>query len=121
MFRAALLIALVFSLLSFTSNAQDSRPRSFPCFTAHGRYAIYSGDGQVELWIIGTHRLLRPVKGDETLQEKLRGVENEKALYGDFTICPLEKDTAGAMRNVAIKGWTNLRFGPPSHRQSGTD
>jgi len=93
----------------------------FPCVTVHGRYAVHIADGQEEIWVIGTHRLLRPVKGSEPLQEKLRGIENEKALYGDFTVCPLEKDRPGSMRNVRIEAWKNLKFGPPSRRQSGTD
>lgn len=93
----------------------------FPCFSVHGRYAVYTGDGMEELWIIGTHRLLLPVRGTELLEDKLRGSEHDKALYGDFTVCPLEKDTPGAMRKVAIQGWKNLKIGPPSSRQSGTD
>jgi hypothetical protein len=78
--------------------------QSFSCFTVHGRYAVYSADGMEEIWVIGTHRLLFPVQGTEPLQDMLRGVENDKALYGDFTVCPLEKGTPGAMRKVSIKG-----------------
>jgi hypothetical protein len=74
-----------------------------------------------EIWVVGTHRLLFPVRGTEKLEDKLRGAENDKALYGDFTICPLEKDTPGTMRKVSIKGWKNLKLGPPSSRQAGTD
>ena len=116
---------LLLPVLTVAQQKSDKPPSAeeqpFPCFTVHGRYAVYSADGQEEIWVIGTHRLLRPVKGSEPLQEKLRGIENEKALYGDFKVCPLEKDTPGSMRNVSIEAWKNLELGPPSSRQSGTD
>src|SRR5215469_3395367 len=95
-------IGLVFALLFLASVLTTAQRKPQECFTVHGRYAVYIADGQEEIWIIGTHRLLRPVKGSEPLQEKLHGIENQKALYGDFTVCPLEKDTPGSMRNVRI-------------------
>ena len=124
--RIGLVWALLFLPVLTVAQQKSDKPPSaeeqpFPCFTVHGRYAVYIADGQEEIWVIGTHRLLRPVKGSDPLQQKLLGIENEKALYGDFTVCPLEKDTPGAMRNVRIETWKNLRFGPPSRRQSGND
>jgi len=123
--RFALAFTFLFVASLLTATRQDSQKPpiaegQFPCFTVHGRYAVYTADGQEEIWVIGTHRLLRPVRGSEPLQEKLRVIENEKALYGDFTVCPLEKDTPGSMRNVRVESWKNLKFGPPSRRQSGT-
>ena len=37
------------------------------CFRMHARYRIYTGDGQVALWPVGTHRLLGVVSGDEPM------------------------------------------------------
>ena len=77
---------------------------------------MYTGDGQETLWPVGTHRLLRPKSGTEPL-EKLLGPDEDYLrnadtyfIFGDFLVCPLEKDTLGAERNVCIRSARNLKL-----------
>ena len=84
------------------------------CFNIHGRFAVYTGDGQQVLWPIGTHRLLRVISGQEIpckLLDDCLNIETlgDYSVFGDFVVCPLEKDTPGAMRSVSIKSARNLR------------
>lgn len=70
-------------------------------------------DCQVVLWPVGTHRLLRVTSGDMPLCKILDDCSIETVgdyvVFGDFVVCPLEKDTPGAMRSVCIKSARNLR------------
>ena len=84
------------------------------CFNVHGRFAVYTGDGQQVLWPIGTHRLLRVISGFEIPCRLLDDCSNIQTVgdyfvFGDFVVCPLEKDTPGAMRSVSMKSARNLR------------
>ena len=87
-------------------------PSCGKCFAFRGRFAVYTGDGQETLWPVGTHRLLRPVSGTDTLY-KLLGNDpdylDDYFIFGDFVVCPLEKDVPGQMRNVCIKSARNLK------------
>jgi len=87
------------------------------CFRVHARYSIYTGDSQVELWPVGTHRLLGVVSGDESTIKVLSGgnpgnmpeAANEYDVFGDFVVCPLAKEVSGKRRAVCIKNAENLR------------
>jgi hypothetical protein len=65
------------------------------------------------LWPVGTHRLLRVTSGLEPLCKLLDDCSihtvGDYFVFGDFVVCPLEKDTPGAMRSVCIKVAKNLR------------
>jgi hypothetical protein len=85
------------------------------CFTVHGRYAIYNGGSpQTRIWIIGSKRLLGVgdlIEGEDdpwipaNLKSHLRlGVE----IFGDFEVCPLAKEQAGAMRTVCVESASHL-------------
>ena len=99
--------------------AQDSCTQSSygECFRFHGRFTVYTADGQEVLWPVGTHRLLRAESGTEPLLNFLDGNDIRKlernasdyVIFGDFVVCPLEKEIPGAMRNVCIKSSRNLR------------
>jgi hypothetical protein len=88
------------------------------CFAFHGRFTVYTGDGQEVLWPVGTRRFLRAESGDEPLLNFLAGnnmknlVRNadDYVIFGDFVVCPLEKETPGAIRSVCIKNFKNLRL-----------
>jgi hypothetical protein len=109
------LIALS-GLCACSTLTQDLRAQSSngKCFNVHGRFAVYTGDGQQVLWPIGTHRLLRVISGLEIPCRLLDDCSNIQTVgdyfvFGDFVVCPLEKDTPGAMRSVSIKSARNLR------------
>lgn len=103
-------------LFAFSTLAQDLCAQSSDgkCFKVHGRFAVYTGDGQQVLWPIGTHRLLRVISGLEIPCRVLDDCSNIQTVgdyfvFGDFVVCPLEKDTPDAMRGVSIKSARNLR------------
>ena len=80
------------------------------------RYAVYTGDGVRELWPIGSRRTLWVEDGDDKPVDKLIPDHEDKALYGEFTVCPLEPEKPGAMRHVRITSWKDLKYGPPRRR-----
>lgn len=90
----------------------DESSSSDKCFAFHGRFAVYTGDSQKTLWPVGTHRLLRPDYGSEPLL-KLLGDDistlDDYFIFGDFVVCPLEKEIPGHLRSVYIKSARNLR------------
>jgi len=109
------LVALA-CLFACPALAQDSCGQSSygKCFNFHGRFAVYTGDSQVVLWPVGTHRVLRVMSGLELPCKLLDDCSNIQTVgdyfvFGDFVVCPLEKDTPGAMRSVCIKSARNLR------------
>jgi len=66
------------------------------------------------LWQVGTHRFFRVASGFELPCKLLDDCSNIQTVgdyyvFGDFVVCPLEKDTPGAMRSVSIKSARNLR------------
>jgi hypothetical protein len=87
------------------------------CWRVHARFTVYTGNAQEVLWPVGTHRLLRVVRGDERLLKVLIGGNDDNfvqmadryELFGDFEVCPLENDVPGAMRDVCIKKAENLK------------
>jgi hypothetical protein len=85
------------------------------CFTVHGRYALYNGGSpQTRIWIVGSKRLLGVedlMEGEDdpwipaNLKSHLRpGVD----IFGDFEVCPLAKEQAGAMRAVCVESASHL-------------
>ena len=89
------------------------------CRHIHARFTVYTGDGQEILWPVGTHRLLRSVSDNEPLYTVIMGgkkfeshefdeMAGEYSVMGDFVVCPREKETPGAMRNVCIQTADNL-------------
>ena len=110
-----LLLLACLTLSTASAVAQETCAESLACgkcFAFHGRFAVYTGDGQETLWPVGTHRLLRPKSGTDPLYKLLRNdVSNldDYVIFGDFVVCPLEKEIPGQMRNVCIKSARNLR------------
>jgi hypothetical protein len=110
-------IAVLVAFMSWVVLASPQSQPEFPCYTIHARYMFYTGDGVRELWPIGSHRKLWVEAGDEELMHKLGLDHPEKdALYGDFSVCPLEADKPGVMRHVRIASWNHLRYGPAPRR-----
>jgi len=113
------LLPLVFLALCVGASCQDSNKceetKAGKCFTFHGRYRVYTGDGNVALWRIGTHRLLGVVATDPTIDDALTealGDPDQFDLFGDFTVCPLAADIKGAERPVCVKAMRRLKRFP---------
>jgi len=80
------------------------------CFKIHARYREYTGDGQFAIWPVGSRRYLRPLYGDEMIRERFEDKLDNNDVFGDFELCPLEKEIAGKERNVCIKEARNLHL-----------
>jgi hypothetical protein len=72
------------------------------CFTIHGRISVYNGSGVRRIWRIGTKRMLY-VPDEFAIPESLRELTMGVDIYGDFLICPLEKQKPGHMQRVCIE------------------
>lgn len=113
--RFSISVTLLASCLAVAAAGQQSQP-AFPCYTVRARYTIYEADGVRELWPIGSRRTLWVEDGDDKLADKLIADHQNKALYGEFTVCPLEPEKPGAMRHVRITSWKDLKYGPLRRR-----
>jgi hypothetical protein len=101
--RFALLLGLF--LLSSAACAAPTEP----CREIHGRAILYTGDGQLSIWHIGTHHIFM-ILDDESysLLAQYMPIEalpeaGSKALFADFTICPTEKYVRGAAQPAVVK------------------
>ena len=80
------------------------------CFKHRGRLSTQNGVGQM-LWLVGTKRIV--AVGNSELPEYLSKYldmtsPDHSDIYGDYEICPLERDHPGHMRDVCITGGTRL-------------
>jgi len=89
-----------------------------PCQRIHGRAILYTGDGQLRIWHIGTHHTFRP---DERLDSSddfepswdkvlhllsggQKGPEafDDRALFADFVVCPTRPYREGASQTAIV-------------------
>lgn len=80
------------------------------CFRHHGRLSSQNGV-TLMIWLLGTRRIVK-------VENEVADVPNGKYLemtspehsyiYGDFEICPLERDRPGHMRSVCVVGAEKL-------------
>ena len=71
--RALLIGSLVLFIASRTFAAGSCEEVGYgKCYKVHARYTVYTGDGQIALWPVGTHRLLYPASGAESLYTSSR-------------------------------------------------
>jgi hypothetical protein len=77
-----------------------------PCQEIHGRAILYSGDGFLEIWHIGTHHTFFVVdeKSTDLIMKYIpyESIDRQKALFADFTICPTEKFIQGASQPTLV-------------------
>jgi hypothetical protein len=85
------------------------------CRIIHGRAHLYSGDGQLRIWHIGTRHDFEPdeaswpivmswltegtKKGDS---EKFASPESNLMLFGDFKVCPTQPFRQGSVQQAKI-------------------
>jgi hypothetical protein len=88
-----------------------------PCRVIHGRARIYTGDGNLRIWHIGTDHEFEPADGADwdrftkiLLPHGLSGTQYD--LYADFTICPTEPFKAGSVQRVIVKAIKHPRVVP---------
>ena len=91
------------------------------CFTIRGRMSLANGTPGVRIWILGTPRILGVLQQDQRFDDlprnirtvwAARGDEWNTSLFGNFRVCPIERDKPGYMRMVNVVGGTALRVMP---------
>ena len=85
------------------------------CFTVRGRLSVYNGAPALRIWRLGTKRILGvseqrfAVAGYRNVPENIRTqVDQDKALFGDYLVCPFTKPKENEMQMVCIEKVTNL-------------
>jgi hypothetical protein len=123
--RRVLHLAAVLSLLGFHAMADElgRSCRTSPnlegaCFTVHGRLFLANGTPRVRIALVGTNRILgvldRQVRGesDEVIPTAVKVLLTSDPsfvdVYGDYEVCPFEKDSTGSMRTVCIERASHL-------------
>lgn len=111
-------VVIAFLLMFFVSRAAATECRDDPqvieqCVTVHGRIRV-SASLLIELWPIGTKRLLQVPYATEGLWNRYLPPNVRDKLtpynevFGDFEICPFEHDQPGVMRSVCIESGSRL-------------
>ena len=87
------------------------------CFWVHGRLMAYNGTPTFRLWPSGGHRLLGIECGErgcgeaaQVLPQKLLKYDPGfgRILWGDFRVCPLDRERAGWMLMVRLSDARNV-------------
>ena len=110
------LLACMFCITSVAGGSDSCvRTKFGECFAIHGRYDLHIADGVEVLQPAGTHRLLRAMSGTKPIYTILCdrpfpcATASEFYIFGDFVVCPLQKDVPGEMRQVCVQHARNLR------------
>lgn len=91
-------LTAVLLLTSISASATEK------CHEVHGRAVYYSGDGQLRIWHIGTHHEFSIDEGSPSwnLLLDILGNDGSKALYADFTVCPISGFVRGEAQEAAV-------------------
>lgn len=82
-----------------------------PCITVHGRLSRFSDNAPLQIWPVGTSRLLGVQTADSPFYlpvacrvpaELDHTVDLETAIYADFVLRPLTPPRPGVMQRVCI-------------------
>jgi hypothetical protein len=101
-----------------TANAQS-------CYRTHGRLGCGNGTPSCRLWKVGTHRTLGIYSGPSELgKDDLDnehpefpadveraldlGTPNQRRIFADFEVCPLEPEKTGTMQAACIEAAENI-------------
>jgi len=116
-----LILAFLFLMLIFSNEAGSAEAEgkksckehpmlSGPCFKIRGRMSLFNGSFPIQIWPVGTHRMLAIGGGEflldgyENLPESLEKQLNwHNAMFADFTVCPLTPHKPGHMRQVCVE------------------
>ena len=107
--RLSLPILLLFALCVPTALALE------PCRQVHGRARLYTADGQLRIWQIGSHHEFEPA--DKASWGKLQNIMlphgvsgTQYDLYADFTLCPTKPFKGGSVQPAIVKGIQHKRL-----------
>jgi hypothetical protein len=93
-------------------------PSAGPCFTVHGRLAVWNGAPAIRIAVSGSHRILGVHNPEGTADgpglvppqvRALIGADGSGRVSGDYRVCPLAPDLPGRMRPVWIQNAHGLR------------
>jgi len=119
--RPTLALTALLLLTPITATAAE------PCQTFHGRARLYSADGQLRIWHIGTHHEFMPSREadqdewghgwDRVINILNRGnlapaTPTTLQLFADFTVCPIEPFRQGAAQSASVKSIHHARVTP---------
>jgi hypothetical protein len=89
----------------------------------HGRAHLYSGDGQLRIWHIGTHHEYKPDESSARMVEgwldagvadsdklKCASPASTVYLFADFLICPTKPFRKGAVQRAKIKSASRRHY-----------
>jgi len=105
--RMRQVVVLCFVNLLFSVCAQSAEP----CQEIHGRATLYTGDGQLMIWNIGTHHefwILDDASWDKIFKYIPNG--GGKDLFADFTVCPTKPFKKGAAQPAVVQSIRNPRL-----------
>lgn len=108
-----------FLALGIAQAVQSAQNAEYPygCYWVTGRLFASNGAPGIRLWPRRTNRLLGIVckqrgcgNPEELLPPKLLkfGLNFDRSLWGDFRVCPLEKEREGWMRMVRLVDGKNI-------------
>ena len=82
------------------------------CYAIRGRLSIYNGTPSMRIWKVGTKRILAVTPSeDEIIPNNLKKqIGIGKQIYGDFVVCPFEKEKEGHMQSVCVESAKNMRI-----------
>lgn len=99
---------IALSLLIFLACSVPKASVMEPCVQIHGRARLYTADGQLRIWHIGTHHEFEPL--DKASWYKLlvillpKGVSGTQYdLFADFTHCPTQPFKQGWVRPAEVR------------------
>jgi hypothetical protein len=117
---SALLILLVVATEASGSSPEDQPCSKHPklvgkCFMVHGKLSVYNGAPALRIWKIGTKRMLGvseqrfALPGYSNVPEDVRSqIDQDKALFGDYLVCPFTRSKPNEMQMVCIEKVKNL-------------
>lgn len=120
LFLVSMLVAIVVPAHSTATIQSDKSCREHPklvgkCFTVHGRLSVYNGAPALRILKLGTKRLLGvseqrfAVEGYRNVPEEVTAkLDQDKFLYGDYTVCPFTRSLEKEMQLVCIEKVSNL-------------
>ena len=123
--RALLALVILFLVLCCNDLAAESGtsckngPKVVgPCFVVHGRLSAWNGTPSIRIWRVGTKRMLGVFDasgtedGGETVpasvSKLLAGDVSATEIYGNYEVCPFERQRLGVMQPVCIDNASNL-------------
>jgi hypothetical protein len=120
LFLISMVAAIVIPVRSTATIQSDKSCREHPklvgkCFSVQGRLAVYNGAPALRILKLGTKRMLGvseqrfAVEGYRNVPEEVTAkLDQDKLLFGDYTVCPFTRAREKEMQLVCIEKVANL-------------